>query len=862
MSSSFQSTAATNIYDSPVNTFVRPVRVLPKTGIMALAETLASVNENLRPFLNQEITKGVEKEKRKATKDRIFVEINGGEVAKLSNNIRKKDGDDAARKIIGGSRVYRQQYEKVGVQLEALKFKGNFENAYDAARIDTGKVDSNGQPIFKFLREFSSDSDEFKNWRQSYLDKSIQTFTDEGIDPDIVDEFFIPTVQEELFNITNYATEKNQAFNFTKLQNKVPEVLDGAATFFVQGKDEEGGKVIASFLQDFYNAGITGEDANKMYKQIVKGAFNKARLLIDPTKEKNFQLAEDFADRILRSIPYGDKDLTTHSTYLDEAAKFDSDYTDLALKKLRNKDKIDAEKNKNLIKNEWKSFNAIEITEEMTIDQRTQVQQQKQTQYKSLLNNPLFGGEEEQKYIQQLGESDNYNLLNEIIPAMENKISLGVFDGYDEVLEKEIGHIEMNHATLDDEAVKAIKELKTFARNSKGLGEKVETSKNKIMKIVNDNLGTSTKAGLFSRGPSKGDFQTSTKINFEVQKQVTKYFKDYIKDNNRLPSSLEIQKMEEQFTIQSLGANNIEEFKEMAKQQYPDTINPFLPLPEPVNLKRTVPDGSFGIGSKKDDDFTKKGERGSVDSGKDNNFLESGMDFSNIEGGAFSEGGATTVDVSSGDTLSGFANDLDTSVEAIKKANGMTTDEIQIGDVLVIPEGITDPNKVNAPKFDMNKLITSKDHPFNPVREKHNFQVIYNIAKEIGIKFPELVAAQAMEETGFGKDQSADNNFLGLKATPSEVARGQSERKMTTEDRGQGRKPEPADFKTFDNIREMMMQYKKEWNDNFLGRKGIVNAKSIEEAIKMLQAEDYATNKDYDKNVLDIIDRAIKEGWF
>ena len=859
MSSSFQSTAATNIYDSPVNTFVQPVRVLPKTGIMDLAETLASINTNLRPFLNQEITKGVEKEKRRATKDRIFAEINGGEVAKLSNDIRKKDGNDAARKIIGGSRIYRQQYEKAGVQLEALKFKGNFENAYDAARIDTGKVDGNGQPIFKFLREFSSDSDEFKNWRQNYLNKSLQTFTDEGIDPDIVDEFFIPTIQEELFNITNYATEKNQAFNFTKLQNKVPEVLDSAATFFVQGKDEEGGKVIAGFLQDFYNAGITGEDANKMYKQIVKGAFNKARLLVDPTKEKSFQLAEDFADRILRSIPYGDKDLTTHSTYLDEAAKFDSDYTDLALKKLRNAPKLQAEKNKLTIKTRWKDFNSIEITEEMTIDQRTQVQQQKQTEYKNLLNDPLFGGEEEQKYIQQLGESDNYNLLNEIIPAMENKISLGVFDGYDEVLEKEIGHIEMNHATLDDEAVKAIKELKTFARNSKGLGEKVETSKNKIMKIVNDNLGTSTKASFFGLGKGKVDFQTSTKINFEVQKQVTKYFKDYIKENNRLPSSLDVQKMEEQFTIQSLGANDIGDFEEIAKQQYPDTINPFVPLPKPVNLKRTVPDGSFGIGSKKDDDLTNRGKKGSVDSGKDNNFLEGSMNF---DGGAFSEGGATTVDVSSGDTLSGFANDLDTSVEAIKKANGMTTDEIQIGDVLVIPEGITDPNKVDAPKFDMNKLITSKDHPFNPVREKHNFQVIYNIAKEIGIKFPELVAAQAMEETGFGKDQSADNNFLGLKATSSEVARGQFERKMTTEDRGQGRKPELADFKTFDNIREMMMQYKKEWNDNFLGRKGIVNAKSIEEAIKMLQAEDYATNKDYDKNVLDIISRATEEGWF
>ena len=632
MSSSFQSTAATNIYDSPVNTFVRPVRVLPKTGIMDLAETLASINTNLRPFLNQEITKGVEKEKRRATKDRIFAEINGGEVAKLSNDIRKKDGNDAARKIIGGSRVYRQQYEKTGVQLEALKFKGNFKNAYDAARIDTGEVDSEGQPIFRFLREYSSNSDEFKNWRQNYLNQSLENFTNDGIDPDIVDEFFIPTVQEELFNITNYATEKNQAFNFTKLQNKVPEVLDGAATFFVQGKDEEGGKVIAGFLQDFYNAGITGEDANKMYKQIVKGAFNKARLLVDPTKEKSFQLAEDFADRILRSIPYGDKDLTTHSTYLDEAAKFDSEYTDLALKKLRNAPKLQAERNKLTIKTRWKDFNSIEITEEMTPDQITQIQQQKQTRYKELLNDPLFGGEEEQKYIQQLGESDNYNLLNEIIPAMENKISLGVFDGYDEVLEKEIAHIEMNHATLDDEAVKAIKQLKTFARNSKGLGEKVETSKNKIMKIVDNNLGTSTKASFFSLGKGKVDFQTSTKINFEVQKQVTKYFKDYIKENNRLPSSLEVQKMEEQFTIQSLGANNIEDFKEMAKQQYPDTINPFLPLPEPVNLKRTVPDGSFGIGSKKDDDFTNKAETGSVDSGKDNNFLESGMNF---EGGAF-----------------------------------------------------------------------------------------------------------------------------------------------------------------------------------------------------------------------------------
>ena len=57
----------------------------------------------------------------------------------------------------------------------------------------------------------------------------------------------------------------------------------------------------------------------------------------------------------------------------------------------------------------------------------------------------------------------------------------------------------------------------------------------------------------------------------------------------------------------------------------------------------------------------------------------------NIEAGAFTEGGKTTFEVESGDTLSGIANDLDTSVEAIKKANGLTSDTIQIGETLVIP---------------------------------------------------------------------------------------------------------------------------------------------------------------------------------
>ena len=233
-----------------------------------------------------------------------------------------------------------------------------------------------------------------------------------------------------------------------------------------------------------------------------------------------------------------------------------------------------------------------------------------------------------------------------------------------------------------------------------------------------------------------------------------------------------------------------------------------------------------------------------------------------LEAGVFTEGGVTTFEVESGDTLSGIANDLDTSVEAIKKANGLTSDTIQIGETLVIPEGITDLNKVKAPEFDINELITEKDHPFKPVRQKHNFQVIYNLAKKAGIKFPELVAAQAMHESSHGDDRSSENNFLGLKATPSEVAKGESELKDTTEDYGKGLVSEKADFKKFENLEEMIRQYKIQWNDDFLGRKGTVNTTTVLEALQLIKAGDYATDKDYVTKVMNLLNGAKAQGWY
>ena len=872
MTNSFQSTAAANIYDSPVSTFVQPVTVLPKTGMMELAETLKVVNPALQNLIEFGIKREVEKDKERAVADLLDAEINGGAISDLSNKLEKSEGRQTAREIIGGSRAYRRQYEASLVELQAQKRGNRMNRDYDVARIDTGEIDENGQPIFKSLKEFSTDSNEYKTWRQNYLNEDLELFQQLGIDSTVVDDFYIPNMTKEMFKNANYGTKQNSTFEYNKFLGLMPEVLTEASLHLSKGEEDQAGEILNNYLENMYKGGITGTDATKTYTTLINNIYAQGEKLLDidvskPDAAQKLALAESFPDRLLSLVKYGEKDLRSHKDYLTKSAAFDEKFERLVLQKIKYKNQVQPLLNKLEIKNKFQNINKIPLTVDMTDAEKTTAIENKRNGYEALKNDPRFTTKEEQDYIDQLGKSDNFDLKSKIIPDLKKKITLGVFDSLDSDLEKAISDIENNHATMDNEAIDLIDKLKTFAANSDGLGEDIQASTTNIMNIVNDNLGVGDKFQILEpfSDKTRSNMLKSTKLGFEVRDKIKQYYIDYIETNGKRPTSLEVQAIEQQYAVQALASDGKPEFVKLRNELYPNAENPFKKSErqlyqekiEGIDLNRTVPEGSFGIGTQENERTRRLQQQDT-----NNNFFEGQMNLGNVEGGAFSEGAFTTVDVNSGDTLSGFANDLDTSVEAIKKANGMTTNEIQIGDVLVIPEGITDPNKVNAPKFDMNKLITNKDHPFNPVREKHNFQVIYNIAKEIGIKFPELVAAQAMEETGFGKDQSADNNFLGLKATSSEVARGQSERKMTTEDRGQGRKPELANFKTFNNIREMMMQYKKEWNDNFLGRKGIVNAKSIEEAIKMLQAEDYATNKDYDKNVLEIIDRAIKEGWF
>lgn len=156
------------------------------------------------------------------------------------------------------------------------------------------------------------------------------------------------------------------------------------------------------------------------------------------------------------------------------------------------------------------------------------------------------------------------------------------------------------------------------------------------------------------------------------------------------------------------------------------------------------------------------------------------------------------------------------------------------------------------------KVVINKE-PSGVQRMEANFPVIYKLAKEVGIKFPEIVAAQFSVESDHGLSVTGKNNYFGIKATQSEIDAGQSTLAPTFEEINGKKVRVMAHFKNFESIRESLEHYKKFWNDNYLDRKGISTVDTVEKAVKLLKDNGYATDSDYIKLVLEVIRDAQRE---
>lgn len=831
----FQSTAGQSSRN-PVETFVEPVNVLPKTSLMGLAETLSGINPTLQKFVNFEIQKA--KQKGILEGQNLLLGADPIKLKEIKKELEKKEGKLFARNFLGGN-----IYTQYGIEKQLAINLGNASEAKTAAFFENYTVD--GIP----LSQFDVSSEEFQKAIRDFEATSLTNTR--GIRPEILNEYFFP---KQNVALTQFYNEHQSKLAEAKLEQASsllePAILNSWFRIDNIDKQIELNILDNDGFTDGYNYSLNGlqSSIDDYVERGLSSLVSPAKLLgyMETNMLKIFEYYED--NNLDMELAYEEiedyvewigglevgpaKQLLSTFYVKDGENKVDTMLKNIFEKKeevIDKQNKFEKAYNEKTILN---ILNGIDFTNtDMTLDDYKVIGQT----LESLA--VRFPNEIEFTYKQY--DLKNINVDNYFLDIRED------YDGgsltQSQALQKAQEFMLALGPAASDTDRETYGNLKKHINETQGKSFKQRFPEVKILQDIGaKKLGE--KSGVLGLSfTTKSDYvDQEIDLNQELRKRVleangvTPEIKDWYKG--------ELRKILSNKTVEEGGYD------------FYDDLNDFS-IKETNNNNENNNNENNNNNNNNNDKYIKNQEN------IRKNLLEPAF---------FSEGGFTTFEIESGDTLSAISDSFGISMEAIMKANGITNaNQIDIGDVLLIPEGVdyTDLNNINfIENLDKTKLITEQEHPYAPVREKHNFQVIYNIAKEIGIKYPELVAAQAMEETGYGETQSAENNFLGLQATPSEVARGESERKLTTEFRGKGEQVEEADFKTFNNIRAMMMQYKKQWNDDFTtksySRKGIVNANSIQEAIKMLQAEDYATNPDYDKNVLGIIDRAIREGWF
>lgn len=127
------------------------------------------------------------------------------------------------------------------------------------------------------------------------------------------------------------------------------------------------------------------------------------------------------------------------------------------------------------------------------------------------------------------------------------------------------------------------------------------------------------------------------------------------------------------------------------------------------------------------------------------------------------------------------------------------------------------------------------------------WQKFYGLGEAAGARFPELVAAQAALESGWGEHVSGKNNYFGIKGSPGTV--------VTTREVYNGKEVMvEAEFKDFADELECVQYLVDRWYKDYRGYKGVNRASTAQEAAHLLKAEGYATDPVYPELLIGLMD--------
>ena len=791
MTSSFPSRSG-QVFDRPVDTYVAEPSVLPKTGAEELATILQIVNPALQKFIGKKMADTSAELQRDGME--LVLGADNEELKNIIKQVKDRDGSIAARKLVGGNiftqaGVERQLALNLGAVAEA-KTKQFFEDYTVQKELPSGTI------INLPLSSFDIASGEYQNALAEYRENNL---TDtQGIRSSYVTEFIFPKQAAALQKILNNQTTRSA-------ENKISN--------FEVGFEES---VFSNYLKiDDYNEDI---ELNIIQNDgFIDGQTHALKVIQkDMDTMVNLGLSESVSPSMMTEI------------IKKNANKIIAFYRDSGMSETQAMEEVDdfidfvgqlkvGPKNVNkkgeVIQRDLKSF----------LDADNSIINMKKEIFKQLNDFQ----KEETEYAENAKQNDITSRLDQLdfasddLEVIQNnaRIIKGLKNDYKDEIDFVDTEVTLRNFNVDGWFLNFQKRWVSGEFDGNKLAARTELNNFMI------SLGSS------ATKEDKGEF---TRLDNLVKSQsgqglLSQYpeIKGVIKFGEKVLSS------KNQFGLDIMESGTEEKLYDLNFKFKKDVETVVVDSElsnqdKKIKIDALIKGYKEQIGNIKNNDYIFFDEDNNISGSKSNQFNKNSESNSNTN---------------------------DNLLDSFNLSTLNTPDNQRIVSDVVNSLGATDGSLLAmATPTDTEQItIVGSEEPSGVKRFEANFPIFYKLAKDAGHKFPEVTAAQVMLETGGGATPSATNNYLGLKATQDEADRGESTLQNTTENENGEVVSIQDNFKNFNSLQDMMNQYKTQWNDDFMGRKGTVNVDTAEEAAKLLQTNVFATDPDYAKKIMQII---------
>ena len=303
MTNSYQSTAFQSSA-RPVDTFVAPPSVQPKTGIEELASALATVNPSLQKIIGSQLER--KKEEEIARGMQIRMEEGKKELSKVLREVNKKEGKDVARQLVGGNIFAQYGYEKRDAQLLALDTNRKAKSLYQNYKVT--KTLPSGETVSIPISHYDIDSPEYQEFSQQL--SSINQEYLPNIRPTLIADIYTPNLIKTLEDTSNTHLKENSEFKIERNNTQLKQNIFTNWSLFDSGEitREQAQTNIQDVIEENYNLGFTENVSGENLLKIIKDQAARVFSISREGGQGGYAEASKYLD-LVKELKYGPKEI-------------------------------------------------------------------------------------------------------------------------------------------------------------------------------------------------------------------------------------------------------------------------------------------------------------------------------------------------------------------------------------------------------------------------------------------------------------------------------------------------------------------------------------------------------------------------